>query len=328
MQEVYTKLNNYLNDWFVRVEKEDPVFHENLYNIFLVTNSICKRKLDDSIYEKIENPGMDFVTCIFYARQIIESIDCGMLEKFDEVLSNGIININEEFDENDNSYYATVYNDQNLLIREQIELKLDHTTDDIRKIVHEFIHLYLEVPNRSQNYKFLIEFFSTYFEEYARNFMDMYDDESLKFSCISRINVFLQSVNFIQHFIIILLTYKNLGDLNDKSQIELKEICHINYKTFEKKCCELLKLFESGENDLTYNYKYIVGTILAYYCKDKLDVKHIIDFAKKVNTSLYSEMDIFELLKQINISLNFELISNVIDQIEDVKKINKCYNTK
>ena len=33
MQEVYTKLNNYLNDWFVRVEKEDPVFHENLYNI-------------------------------------------------------------------------------------------------------------------------------------------------------------------------------------------------------------------------------------------------------------------------------------------------------
>ena len=135
MQEVYTKLNNYLNDWFVRVEKEDPVFHENLYNIFLVTNSICKRKLDDSIYEKIENPRMDFITCIFYARQIIESIDCGMLEKFDEVLNNGIININEEFDENDNSYYATVYNDQNLLIREQIELKLESI-----KIIARILH--------------------------------------------------------------------------------------------------------------------------------------------------------------------------------------------
>ena len=232
---------------------------------------------------------MDSLTSISYARKTIESIDYKMLEKFDEVISNGIVNINEEADEKEDSYYVAFYK-QNKLCREQIELKLDYTTDDIRKIVHEFIHLYYNVPNRSQNYIFLIEFFSIYFEEYARNFMEKYNDESLKISSISRINRFLQSVNFIQHFIIVFITYKNLGDLSNKSQIELKEICHINYNSFEQKCYELLELFESENNNIANAYKYIVGTILAYYCIDKVDVKIVLNFGKNINKETYCNL--------------------------------------
>ena len=328
MDEVYKKLNSYLNDWFVRVEKEEPVFIENLYNVFLVTNSICKRKIDTDIFQKVNNPKMDSLTSISYARKIIESIDYEMLEKFDVVLSSGILNINEEFYKKDSSYYAAVYNEENILLREQIELQLDYTTDDIRKIVHEFIHLYYNVPNRSQNYIFLIEFFSIYFEEYARNFMEKYNDESLRISSISRINRFLQSVNFIQHFIIVFITYKNLGDLSNKSQIELKEICHINYNSFEQKCYESLELFESENNNIANAYKYIVGTILAYYCIDKVDVKIVLNFGKNINKETYCNLNIFELLQTININLDSNLINETIGKIENELNLTKLKKIK
>lgn len=337
MEKIYNELNEYLNNWFIENEDIEIVFVNNFFNMFYICHLVCNSEL----YSCFENPKdknhyMDAVTSIKYAREIISSIDKKMLDKFDECINNGIFNLtqkdydilleekgkneklsNEELEKNNpgSSYYRYVPGD-NEILNEQIEISLSHTTNDIAVIVHEFIHYYLNDINLSDNYVFLIEFFSTYFELYSINYMKQFNDDNLKISMNYLLRKFLWHSKYIQENILVFLAYDNFGNINENSIKDLEEVYGIKTDSFDKICIDLLNTMKKDIN-VMFNYKYVIATLLTYYSIDKILPTTIIEFGKNINMYKNSNKTLNETLEMLGIDFSFENIEETIEKIKD-----------
>lgn len=90
-EEMYQKLNYYLNDFFLYLQKNHPIFWANLDNFYNINNEIIN-EFNGNYNVKIKSYNLKYDEVYYLAREIVESIDWKYLEKFDAILDSGILN--------------------------------------------------------------------------------------------------------------------------------------------------------------------------------------------------------------------------------------------
>ena len=65
------------------------------------------------------------------------------------------------------------------------------------------------------------------------------------------------------------------------------------------------------------NYKYIIGTLLAYYALEYCNFEDIVSLNEKINTDEYADMNIVDLLSLIKIDLNSDFLFKSIECIKN-----------
>lgn len=323
MQEIYDKLNYYLNEICNYLEKENSFLLENI-------NGICK--LNDSFLKFIENYSLDnkdiennltYEDVYYLAREIVEHIDKDYLESFDNLIQSGELDFS----------YENAYSDSNcagmykngLAVRKLININREFNYNDVRLLIHEFIH-YTNIQNDSINQKYLTEFLSIYFEFYTIDYLLKKGINKEEIDYLYRIkNVKRHSIVLFQYETI-LLAYTKFGNL-DENTISLLQKYFLNIKkeVFEKECTTLYKnlciaeeknkerIKENpkklgcvlAEEFIAYNYKYILGTFLAIYAYKYSNFSEIVSLNNHINE--IDDKSIFDICLNIGIDLRDEM---------------------
>lgn len=199
-------------------------------------------------------------------------------------------------------------------------------------LAHEFFHYTNGGCIPTNNRKFLTEFISIYFQEYAKKYLMIEKGLTLENVLISNriIDSLIMNKEF-NSFCLILLAYEKLGNLSPNTPKEMKQILGMGDNTFETECLNLLKKINSNDDELefykylTYQYPYLVGTILTYYALNNCEIKDIIKLNDSLNDPKYKDENIYELLKKFGIIFEDDL---VYESINNMKKILKQERTK
>lgn len=95
-EEMYKKLNSYLNDFFIKAQHFDPIFIENLDG-YCALSKLIMNKFNGTFKKwKIKENNLTFSDVYLIAREIIASIDAKYLDKYDQILQNGILDFSYE----------------------------------------------------------------------------------------------------------------------------------------------------------------------------------------------------------------------------------------
>ena len=332
-EEMYKRLNSYLNDIFIELNKKDKIFVDNLVNfshlnllIFDYMNkNICK------IVSKSYQNKLTFDDVYLLGREIIEKISLKYLDEYDKLIMSGKLNFNYD---NENGSYC-ILKTKNGETTKYIDVSRKFNYEDVITLIHEFFH-YTQIKdsNITYNHEFLTEFISIYFEKVATNYL--VKEKHIPISELninSRIINFLRSNNLFYRYSIILLAYENLGNINKNTINEIDEIIGLKDIYFEEECINFLKkLDEINELSLdeekinkmvslvNLNYKYIIGTILAYYALKYSKLENMIELNDKINNE-YADKLVEEILENLNIKINKEMINESLNIIK-----NSIYN--
>lgn len=337
-EEQYKKLNNYLNNAFMYLEKKDFFLLENIYSICKLNSEfnkfIKKYELDD---KQVEN-NLSFNEVYLLGREIIESINKNYLNDYDKLIETGILDFsysNEYFD----SHYANI-NGQDII---NVNRRFNYS--DVRILIHEFIH-YTNSSKREKmsiNQYLLTEFLSIYFEIYTIEFLINNKHISKKeIDYYDRLINIKEKSNCFTYYELILLAYENFGNI-DKNSVNLlnDNFLNIEERQFNKECLNVLNNLERMEKNykneikfqekfdleeltskqclqISSDYRYILGTLCAFYANKYSKIEDIVYLNDHINDPKYAYMSIYEILLSIGIDLNDEKFNeklfNIIDE--------------
>ncbi len=334
MKEIYDKLNYYLNDICNYLEKENSFLLENIFEICI---------LNDKFLEFIENYDLDNKTIqnnltyedvYLLAREIIGHIDKNYLESFDNLIQSGELDFSYENDYDD-SECVTMYRNGKV-VRQIININREFNYSDVRILIHEFIH-YTNGKKQSINRNYLTEFLSIYFEFYTIDYLLKKGINKEEIDYLHRIkNVKVHSTIFFQYEIV-LLAYTKFGNI-DENTISLLQQYFLNIKkdVFEKECTALYKnlciaeeknkeKIKENPNELgrllseefiAYNYKYILGTFLAFYAYKYCNFDDIVYLNNHI--SEFDDKSISDICLNIGVNLNdVNFSQELFDSIEE-----------
>lgn len=312
-EEMYQKLNYYLNDFFLYLQKNHPIFLANLDNFYNINNEIIN-EFNGNYNAKIKSYNLKYDEVYYLAREIVESIDCKYLEKFDAILDSGILNFSYENEYTD-SHYRYIYDYKKRIGYNEININRCFSYIDVTTLIHEFFHYTNRDGILTNVGVFLTEVVSIYFEEYAKRYLINEkklsdDDVGLKL----RILVLILMNREFNDFCLVLMAFDKLGNLSKNTSKDMKSILLISDKTFENKCKILLNKFENSNDieivyeNLTSQYPYLICTILAYYALNNNDMKDIIKLNDLLKNERCNSYDFIELLEKINIDITDDTV--------------------
>lgn len=337
--EYYFKLNKYLNDIFNYIEKKDIFLFENLDDIYklskIIYNSFCEVEFSD--VEKCND--LTFFDIINYSREIINIIDEKYLVLFDNALNNGELNFS--YNEREDNYFLNL-NDIGI-----INIDRSYNYQDIINLLHEFGHYLCNKGKKGTNLGYMLdEFIARYFEIQASKYvMGLgFKEEVVKASYT--IEYLLDNIYEFMNYYSLVKMYYCFGDCNIYSQKLFKKyLYNIDLDKFNDLCLEKLELLdyikekytnECRENFEVFNsdelicemakifdedYRYIIGTVLAFYPFDKKKISDIID---NINTDKYEDISFTQFCEKLNIDINNENFVNIVcNSIEGYNKIIK-----
>lgn len=330
--EQYEKLNEYLNECFLRLQDKHPIFLDNLKKFCIASDFICK-SFEGTIESNHKQNNLTYEDVLLLAREIIEKINPNYLENFDNLVKSGILDFDYENEIND-SVYSYIYSKKQGII----DVKRLFNYEDVLPLIHEFIHSTNRNDRVTYNRIFLTEFISICFEEFAKKYL--IEEKKINVDEIgvnSRIISFLHMNKNFNKYCLVLLAYDNLGDITSNTPNEMKEILKCGDTVFEEECLEILNNIEKIEkstfkNENVYNkvvelfdthYKYIVGTLLAYYAMENCKMEDIVLLNDNINSEEYADMSIEEVLETIGIKLNLQFLNESIQCIKNNIKTNK-----
>lgn len=162
----YKKLNTYLNDICVYLEKYHPYLVQYIKELVILNNNIYSIIKDKDYTAAPDNQETDYLTFLEVyemARNIIGNIDSSYINAYDKILNNGELEFgyNKEF--SDSSVTITRTNQE---IKRIIDIDRSFDYNEVRTLVHEFIH-YTAGHFFNNNRFFLSEFLAIYFEMIA-----------------------------------------------------------------------------------------------------------------------------------------------------------------
>lgn len=330
-EEMYKRLNNYLNDIFLELNKKDKVFINNLKQIVSL-NAIINDFFDIHIESISKENNLSFNDVFLLGREIIEKINPKYLKEYDNLINSGRLDFDYE-DILDNSCCIK----DSITKNRWININRYFNYDDVLSIIHEFFHYtQLDSEYTTYNHEFFTEFISIHFEKIAEKYLleekNISKDE---ISINSRIINFLHSNSNFYKYSVILLAYENLGNINKNTINELNDAMNFKDKTFEQECLQFLEKLdkineinkENSINEMTslvnQNYKYIVGTFLAYYALEHTKIEDMVKLNDKINSEEYSYLGVSEILDTVGIEINNETINETLNIIK-----NSIYNQK
>lgn len=321
-EEQYRKLNNYLNNIFIYLEKKDSFLLENINGIGILNEKFSKFIKNYSLENKIEENTLTFNDVYLIARKIIEIINKDYLEKFDKLIETGQL----DFSYN-NEYFDSHYVNENG--QDIININRIFNYGDVILLIHEFIHYTNDKEKYSINRYLLTEFLSIYFELYSINFLiDNKNISKNEIDYFDRLTSTKKKSNRFSWYESVLLAYEKFGSIDNNSVNLLKEYyLKIKEEQFNKECLNVLNNLERIEkeynekikyekqfniNELTSklcfnleaDYRYILGTILAFYAIKYCKIEDIVYLNDHINDEKYAYMDIYEILLSIGIDLN------------------------
>lgn len=325
-EEMYKRLNNYLNDIFMELNISSEIFVNNLLQFFKINNIVSN--YDQRINNKYVENKLTFNDLYILAREIIEKINPNYLIQYDELLKNGELDFsfNNEYDDSHCTY--TISKNKTIKL---ININRCFNYGDVITLIHEFIH-YTNVPKKhSQTHEFFTEFISIYFELYAKKYL--IENKNIPIDEIminSRIISLFRQNNELYKYIVILLAYDKLGNINKNTIKDINNILRINDKYFEKECIQFLSKLDSinntsSENNKTknmanlinYHYKYIIGTILAYYAIENCKLEDMVKLNNNISSEQYSYLGVDDILENIGIYMSDENIEKSLTIIKN-----------
>lgn len=326
--EMYKRLNDYLNDIFIKLNKKDQIFVDNLSNFAFLNTNIVKFFKDTHRVNSISKKNnLTFNDVYLLAREIIEKINPEYLSDFDKLLDSGELNFDYD-NEIDGGIMS--YDETNGQLIKNIDIGRSFNYTDVKILVHEFFH-YLNLNDiLSFNRVFFTEFISIYFELKAQNYLleekKIPNDE---IDINDRIIMFLNDNYILFDYIYILMAYENLGDINRNTPNDLKEVLYSSDDLFESECIRFLKYCdkinqkydrEEAVNKMTkqfnQHYKYIIGTLLAYYADKHCKIEDMIKLNDNINSIEYASLSMEEVLNTVGIKINDKTINEALEIIK------------
>lgn len=318
MNEIYQKLNEYLNDICMYLEREHFFLLSNIDSIACFNDDFLNHLKDYTFNNEMRTNRMTYKDVYLLAREIIETIDKDYLEDFDQLIESGELDFNFEDDYYDShciSFYNKTYTKQ------LINVNRDFNYNDVRILVHEFIH-YINGHQYFRNREFFTEFFSIYFELYVIDYLILKGIRKDEIDYFHRIKNVFEHASVFSSYEIALLSYIKFGAINDKTVSLLNEyFLNIDEESFIEECkflyFNLNGIFEENKDFLLensdkvgeflsrsfiiHNYRYVLGTILAIYARKYSNFEDIVF----LNNHLfeYDNIPIVEILQKVGIDL-------------------------
>ncbi len=325
-EEMYNRLNDYLNDIFIELDKKDKIFVDNLKSI-VILNTIIDKLFNGCITSECKVNNLSFNDVFLLGREIIEYINPKYLEEYDELISSGKLEFNY-----DGNCESAVYYKLNSDIK-FIDIERHFNYEDVITLIHEFIH-YSELKEKNKttyNREFLTEFIAIYFEKIAEKYL--IEEKNVP---IDEISLNLREISLYRHnrefyeYSVILLAYEKFGNINENTTNDLDKLLKFKDNSFERECIELLQKFDkinetNNEKDsvikmtklVNYNYKYIVGTFLAHYALEHSKIEDMVKLNDNINTEEYTNLSVEEILNTVGIKINEEMINQTVDIIKN-----------
>lgn len=325
-KEEYDLLNDHLNDCLLMLSINDSFYINNIINISELNNKL-KNKLEKISTLNIESPYLELNGLIYYSRRLIADINPSFIPKFDDAINNGIIDFNYDHFYND-SHYVIEKSKNGQINFQEININRNYNYSDIIVLIHEFMHYINTSENNCINNHVLSEYVSIFFELYIKKMLLSYGvAEKYLLSFYKRLNNIYYDTNMMNKYQYIFMAYIQNGNIDANSYQFFHEfnICDITQEELEDDCHEVLnyltKYNANFKNRITTNYKYILGSILAYYSlknNTKEDVLKLMTFFKD---RCYNSTSLIEILQLINIDLlnisNDELLKPIYTEIDN-----------
>lgn len=322
-QEEYKKLNKYLNDICLYLEKQDNFFLENIISICSYNDRFyfALEKYDLALSPKTNN--LTFQDVYNLAREIIESINPKYLDDFDKLIETGALDFSYN-DEYNGSYFY--HEQQNSNTYNYININRKFNYDDVRILVHEVIHYINGKNNISKNRHVLTEFLSIYFEIYAIDYMMKkgIPKEEIDYLCRLRWTYFSVCDFYMMESPFI--CYLKFGDVSNQSLEMLnKYYFKLSKKAFDYEKMNLLYYFEDIDKpdnislkcgkQFSLHCQYLLGTIFAFFARSYCDIEKIIYLNDHINDE--NGYNVCDWLKKIGINLDNDTLDKSLNCIQN-----------
>lgn len=339
----YKDLNYYLNICCKRLRGMDNFFLNNINN-FIGLSLKLKSMIDKyDLKEEVEQVNLTYEEVFLLAREIIATINQDYLEEYDDLIKSGRL---------DFSYDADYFESHFMYQRDnqQWEININRTFDlyEVSVLVHEFMHHKNTSLEKGSVIQYLLtEFISIYFEIYTKNYL--INEKGFKKNEVDfnkRMLSTLRQSKAVASYGIPILAFETFGNITDDSANLLNKynVFKINNEDFQNLCKILLTNFRKAEkryrdmfkNDnyfneinleiklseiFSSNYRYLIGTLFAYYAIKNCDVKDIVYLNDHINDEEFNELGIIGILDKIGIDMNNPSINiELINSIEEVLK--------
>ncbi len=335
-------LNNYLNRVFILLSRNDQFLINNIDLLDFFCQELSNALSDIDINFKSNENKITYLDVINISAEVIASIDSKYLKTFYKLISDGTIDFsyNNEY----NYSHISLLNNQNTKL---ININRNFNYSDVVALVHEFFHYTNLKSNSSLNQYILTEFISIYFETYTINYLKQKNIPYSEIVPNDRIGDLIDCINSYQSYSPILLGYEKFGNINLDTLKKLnKYFFEYTKEEFDEDCYDLLGHFytqeehyynqlsvgfEKDQDEFDYcisqvmidNYRYLLGTVLSFYCLTECDIKTIVDLNDNINDK-YEDMDILDIFKMLNVKNNKDMIKKSIsNMLKFIKENNK-----
>lgn len=345
MKDIYSKLNNYLNDICIYLEEKHSFLLDNIDSIWILNDAFLQNIKSYSLENKTVQNNLTFDDVYLLAREIIETIDKNYLIDFDNLIQSGTLDFSYD-NANIDSHYTSMYINNELI--PSININREFNYDDVCILIHEFIHYTNgKEKNYSENRNYFTEFLSIYFEIYTIEYLLKKGINKEELDYLSRIKILMHHSKIFNHYEIVLLAFVKFGNLDSYTVSLLQQyFCNINKELFDKECSTLYKnlcIVEESYKDeieenpnmlgsilsdafITTNYRYILGTLLAIYAYKYSNFDDIVYLNNHIND--YNDKSVYDICSSIGIDLkskdfNEKLFTAINEYMDDIQQIEK-----
>lgn len=325
MEEIYEKLNFYLNEVCLYLEKSEPLLLKNIAYLSNLNdnylNLLNKYELDS---QSVQNH-LTYYDVFNITRKIISTIDPNYLQYYDTLIDKGFLEFNYEKDNRSAFTTPFSYFETGKIAYVTIDVNREFNYNDVFILLHEFIH-YINLINTNINFQIrndLTEFLAIYFEIYAIDYLINKGINNNEIETLSRIEILKRNCNKFYNYENTLLSFQKFGPLSNYSitllqkyykniktediQNEYKTI-YENFTSTINKNKEKLKKDPStlgkclSRKHFSHNYKYIMATILALYARKYCKFQDVIKLNNNLNK--YENENFSQIFQSIGINLN------------------------
>lgn len=359
----FDKLNYYLNQLCLVLDKTNPFLLDNLFGLIKISDNFYskfrnyKRKVKD-----VENK-LTPEEIIEISKEIINYINPEYIKQFEEYESTGKIDFNYDDKQNissefrSGSYVRYRRNDNKYIMVEEttphILIGRKFNYDDVRTLVHEFFHSLNRDCAPNINNSYLTEFISIYFETIASEYL--VNEKKVNPNEINLYYRLNDSINCSRDAFLFeypLISFIKFGSIDENSykfvnkyvrNKEEKDVDENSKNHFYGECERLLSVFEKNkkrfntEEEFFYDfsdfmmncYKYVIGTLLAFYSKEKLSIEKMLYLNDNINNYDFNMLNPVEVLYKIGIDVsNSEIFNIATESLEKYLKNMEDINEK
>ncbi len=328
----YQILNNYLNEICLYLEENDQFLLEYIDKLYILNDFFADKLFDYKLNNQTKSNKITFMDVFNLAREVISNIDINYLEQYDNLIKKGELDFSYHNDYPDSE--CVIYHGHSF-IRKLININREFNYNDICTLVHEFIH-YIHGDNDTNNEYYLAEFLAIYFELYSLDYLIDQGINKEEIDYLYRIKEAKKSSIIFYRYELILLAYIKFGNINSETYQLLQEFYHTSTKESFLAECQLfyknLNIIIDNNQDLldinpnllgyvlcrefiSYNYRYILGTILAIYAHKYCDFNDIVNLNNSIGNT---DKSVSEILLSIGIDINSkDFLNNVLEALDD-----------